>query len=194
MCYSQSLLSRRQAAASPRKSHSKSQREAVSGDTQPRQATVEAGQVLSEPHRATPSDAQEVTGVNGSLIQTWPSRLVAELFRIYFSPPWMTFPARQARPVPVHAWVGGAQVVRTAFFDWLAQWPERRAKLFREELRLFPGGEVAALVGLVEVREVGVDLLRPAARGLEDLAGEHREGDRQRNRRRPARPAPGSPS
>src|SRR5262250_218405 len=47
---------------SPRKSHSKSQRGQVSGDTQLRQATVEAGQVLSEPSPATPGDARAVTG------------------------------------------------------------------------------------------------------------------------------------
>src|SRR5215469_1991107 len=51
--------------ASPRKSHSKSQRGQTSGDTQLRQATVEAGQVPNEPHRATPSDAREVTGGQG---------------------------------------------------------------------------------------------------------------------------------
>ena len=48
-----------------RKSHSKSQRGQTSGDTQLRQATVEAGQVPNEPHRATPSDAREVTGGQG---------------------------------------------------------------------------------------------------------------------------------
>ena len=39
---------------------------------------------------------------------------------------------------------------------------------------------MAALGGLVEVDEVGVDLLGPAARGLEDLAGEDGEADRER--------------
>jgi hypothetical protein len=51
--------------ASPRKSHSKSQREAVSGDKGRRSATVGAGQVLSEPSPATPGDAREVTGGQG---------------------------------------------------------------------------------------------------------------------------------
>ena len=52
--------------ASPReKSHSKSQRRPVSGDTQLRQATVEAGQVPSEPSPATSSDVWEVTGGQG---------------------------------------------------------------------------------------------------------------------------------
>ena len=63
--YSQSLLSGRRSTGLPRKSHSKSQRGQVSGDSQLRQATVEAGQVPSEPHRATPSDTREVTGGQG---------------------------------------------------------------------------------------------------------------------------------
>ena len=51
--------------ASPRKSHSKSQRGQISGDTQLRRATVEAGQVPSEPSPAMPGDAREVTGGQG---------------------------------------------------------------------------------------------------------------------------------
>jgi len=35
----------------------------------------------------------------------------------------------------------------------LAKSPERRSDLGAEELRLLPGGEVTALVDLVEVRE-----------------------------------------
>ena len=66
----------------------------------------------------------------------------------------------------------------------LAQRAERCPDLWREELRLLPGGEVAALVDLVEVGEVGVGLLDPAARGPEDLAGERGEADRDRDRRR----------
>src|SRR5688572_23992883 len=65
-----------------------------------------------------------------------------------------------------------------------AKRPERRPDLLREESRLFPGGEVAAPVDLVEVREAGVDRLNPAARGSPDLAGERREADRNRDRRR----------
>src|SRR5439155_26819848 len=53
-----------------------------------------------------------------------------------------------------------------------------------DELRLLPGGEVAAPVGLVEVGDVGVSLFDPAARGPEDLAGELGEADRERDRRR----------
>ena len=52
-------------SAGPRKSHSKSQRRPVSGDTQLRQATVEAGHVPTERYRATPCDAREVTGGQG---------------------------------------------------------------------------------------------------------------------------------
>jgi hypothetical protein len=51
--------------ASPRKSHSKSQRGQASGDTQLRQATVKPGQVPREPFPATSSDAMEVTGSQG---------------------------------------------------------------------------------------------------------------------------------
>ena len=43
---------------------------------------------------------------------------------------------------------------------------------------------MAAPVDLVEVGEVGVGLLDPAARGSPDLAGERREADRNRDRRR----------
>src|SRR5262249_13920494 len=53
-----------------------------------------------------------------------------------------------------------------------------------EELRLLPGWEVAAPVDLVEVHEVGIDRLDPAARGSPDLTGERREADRNRDRRR----------
>ena len=48
-----------------RKSQSKSQRGQVSGDTQLRQATVKPGQVPTERHWATPSDARNVTGGQG---------------------------------------------------------------------------------------------------------------------------------
>ena len=47
----------------------------------------------------------------------------------------------------------------------VTQRPERGSHLVGEELRLLPGGEVAAPVDLVEVGEVGVDRLDPAARG-----------------------------
>src|SRR5215203_1029778 len=43
---------------------------------------------------------------------------------------------------------------------------------------------VAALVDLVEVADVGVRPLKPAARGPEDLVGEGGEADRQRDLRR----------
>src|SRR3954447_11464016 len=66
----------------------------------------------------------------------------------------------------------------------LAKRAERSSHLGREELRLLPGGEVAAPVDLVEVREVGVGHLDPAARGSPDLVGERREGDRYGRRRR----------
>src|SRR5215211_6907996 len=46
----------------------------------------------------------------------------------------------------------------------LAQGPERHPELFREQYRLLPGGEVVALVDLVEAGQVGVGTLGPAAR------------------------------
>src|SRR5207247_8382351 len=61
---------------------------------------------------------------------------------------------------------------------------ERSAHLLREQLRLLQRGEVAALVGFVEVRDGGVSLLDPAARGAEDLAGKLSEADRDGNSRR----------
>ena len=66
----------------------------------------------------------------------------------------------------------------------LAERLEARADLFRKQLRFFPGGEVAAPVGLVEVDDVGVELLDPAAWGPEDLVGEGGEADRECDRRR----------
>src|ERR687894_1929987 len=55
--------------------------------------------------------------------------------------------------------------------------PERRAKLLCKELRLLPSGEVAASINFVEVNEVGVGLLRPAARRLILLAGKDGRGN-----------------
>ena len=60
----------------------------------------------------------------------------------------------------------------------LAKRPECRANLFCKELRLLPGREVAALAGLVEVDEVVIRALGPAARGLIDLAGKDAHGSR----------------
>src|ERR687887_96154 len=65
-----------------------------------------------------------------------------------------------------------------------SQRPECSSKLFGKELGLFPGGEVTALVDLVEVDDVRVRHLDPAARRPPDLVGERREGDRDPNVRR----------
>src|SRR5208282_4159747 len=65
----------------------------------------------------------------------------------------------------------------------LAQRLERRPDLGREQLGFFPGGEVPAPVGLVEIGEGGVGRLDPAAGGPEDLARERGEGDRELDRR-----------
>src|SRR5579875_3058840 len=62
----------------------------------------------------------------------------------------------------------------------LADRSERRAELGREQPWLLPGGEMVAPVQLVEVDEVGVGPLGPAARDLVDLVreGAHRGRDR----------------
>src|SRR5512133_1259747 len=65
-----------------------------------------------------------------------------------------------------------------------AQRPERRPELGREELGLLPRREVTTPVGLIEVDEVWVGLLGPAARGPPDLAREGGEAGRERGLRR----------
>src|SRR5260221_2242477 len=73
-----------------------------------------------------------------------------------------------------------------------AQGAERCAEFFTEELWLFPRGKVPALVDLVEVDDVGVRLLDPAARRPPDLAGVRREAERELHRRwGPAAPLAG---
>src|SRR3954462_10022341 len=66
---------------------------------------------------------------------------------------------------------------------YLTQRAKRRTHLLAEELGLLPGGEVAALVDLVEVDDVRVRRLDPAARCAPDLARERREPERDRRRR-----------
>src|SRR5262249_6339618 len=48
----------------------------------------------------------------------------------------------------------------------LPQRLERRTQLPGQQLRLFPGGEMAALLGAAVVNELGVGPLRPAPRRL----------------------------
>ena len=60
---------------------------------------------------------------------------------------------------PMRLWGGlSADLVGRRFRSGLAQCPERRPHLLREQLWLFPGGEVAAPFGLVEVDQVVVAL------------------------------------
>ena len=56
--------------------------------------------------------------------------------------------------------------------------PEALPQVLHEALRLLEGGEVAALVGLAPVAQVGEPALGPAARGAEDLLREDRAADR----------------
>src|SRR5512132_1940973 len=76
----------------------------------------------------------------------------------------------------------GACWTAMTFPPSLTQGSERRPQLLREQLRLFPGSKVAALVDLVEVRDVRVARFDPAARRPPDLAWEGREGERDRRR------------
>jgi hypothetical protein len=63
----------------------------------------------------------------------------------------------------------------------LAQRPERGAHLLREQLQLFPRGEVTAAVEPVVVDEVvRVGALCPAARGLVELVWEHADARKSR--------------
>src|SRR3954447_10501544 len=59
----------------------------------------------------------------------------------------------------------------TGSSDARAQGPERGAHLGREQLGLFPGREVPALVDLLEIDQVAVAALDPAARRTVDFAG-----------------------
>src|SRR3954451_11060453 len=63
----------------------------------------------------------------------------------------------------------------------LVDLPERAepvAQLRGVQLGLLPGGEVPAAVNLVVVDEVGVRLLGPALRRVDDVVGEHAYGNR----------------
>src|SRR5215470_9063796 len=94
---------------------------------------------------------------------------------------WLDVAARGSRLVPSRVRAAARRWCAPPVGVWLAQCPERRADFFGEEVRLFPGGEVAALGGLVVVDEVGVGPFGPAPRRLVLLAGEdgdgHRDGD-----------------
>src|SRR5262252_7892890 len=68
--------------------------------------------------------------------------------------------------------------VRRPDIGWLSQGPERGAEFGGEQCRLLPGGEVATPVKLVEVDEVGVGPLGPAAGNLVDLMCEGAHGGR----------------
>src|ERR1700722_6775743 len=59
-----------------------------------------------------------------------------------------------------------------------AQGTKRRPEFFGEQFRLLPGGEVPALVELVEVDELGERSFGPTPWGLIDLVREGAHGDR----------------
>ena len=60
--------------------------------------------------------------------------------------------------------------------------PERSPELRRKQLGLFPRGEMASPIRLMEVAEGGIGLLGPAPRCPPDLAGECGEPDGDSNR------------
>ena len=61
------------------------------------------------------------------------------------------------------------------------QCAEAFAEFLAEQRRLFPGGEMAALVEPVIVDELWIRLLRPAPRGGVDLLGKGAHRGRERN-------------
>src|SRR5262245_41685939 len=67
--------------------------------------------------------------------------------------------------------------------DRLAKRSERRSELGTEELRLFPRGEVSALVDLVEVDQVAMGVPGPCLRGSIDLLRKYRDGHWERDLR-----------
>src|SRR5262245_37577425 len=80
-------------------------------------------------------------------------------------------------------WIGGrrfgvAGLLGVAGLHWSTERSERRAELVGEQLRLFPGREVAALVQLVVVDEVGIRALGPTPRSLILLARKDADGHR----------------
>src|SRR5207302_6581395 len=96
-------------------------------------------------------------------------------------------PLARARPerLDAAARCGSRWLCRSWFSCRLvsAQRLERSTHLLAEELGLLPRGEVATLVNLVEVDDVRVRRLDPAARRPPDLARERREAERDRRRR-----------
>src|SRR5262249_3241051 len=69
----------------------------------------------------------------------------------------------------------------------LAERPERGSELGTEKLRLFPRGEVSALVDLVEVDQVAIGPPGPCLRGSIALPRKAHDGHRERDRGRPLR-------
>src|SRR5215207_7054924 len=82
-------------------------------------------------------------------------------------------------PGPVSGEERGAE--RPVISDLRAQGAERRPELGREELRLLPGREVAALVDLVEVNQIAIGAPGPCLRGSLALPRKHRDGHRERD-------------
>src|SRR6185295_10786746 len=64
---------------------------------------------------------------------------------------------------------------------------ERRAQLCRKHLRVLPCGEVAALLGFMEVDDLGISAPDPSLRRPIDLLRKYRDGHRNRDLGSPLR-------
>src|ERR1700736_6321056 len=88
-------------------------------------------------------------------------------------------PTTRPRNSSISTWPFVMGVKRFASLNLLiAQRPEGSAQLLAEDLRLFPSGEVAALISLVPVDEVAEGTLPPNSRWSVDLAGKYSDRDR----------------
>src|SRR5262249_25123767 len=64
----------------------------------------------------------------------------------------------------------------TSSSDRVTQRSKRGAKLLREKLWLFPGGEVAAAIGRIVVDETGIGAFGPTPRRLNNFTGKCGDG------------------
>src|SRR4051812_9093097 len=81
--------------------------------------------------------------------------------------------------IDVCDWAARTKARAVSFSNRLTQRPERGSELGAEQFRLFPRGEVPALVEFVEIDEFGIRSLYPTTRGRVELVRKdaHRNGD-----------------
>src|SRR5260370_31518837 len=73
----------------------------------------------------------------------------------------------------------GAHLARRVLLIRLTQRPERSSELRREELRLFPGGEVSALVDFVKINQVAIGTAGPSLPRAIDVLPKYPDCHRQ---------------